>query len=276
MKKTYLIISLLLTISLSYAQHKGEYIGKYKECGQRKDFKCVEENLTKLIPLENNKKKLSEYFTVYSYVLYKQSNVSDALTKINEAISLNNKNFSAYYLRAQINEFLENTTNIESDLIKFLEIHKKQKSNLYKSEKITALSKLQRVGELEELLNNPNTTEKEKEKIQIGLISIKKNNKNYDDAIHDYKKLIEGNPNNNVFHNNLADTYLLNEQYDEGLQSVEKSIELNAQYPQAYITKAEILMKKNQIEEACIYINKALEFGILGSKLMQEFKHCQK
>lgn len=268
------IILLLFLVNInSFAQDKGELLGKSMRCAQLKEYQCLEDNLAKIIPLEKNKKKLSLYHNNLGIAQLNNGKFNEAVLSFNKSIEYNNKFYLPYYGRAKTNEFLKRENIIASDLMKFLEIYEKEKITRHYDEKIYALVFLNKKDDLEKELIQANT-DSEKMKIEIALIRIKKKQKLYEEAISDYLKLVEKYPNNHIVYNNLADTYLLNGEFSEGLNIVEKAIELNPKDKTSNMTKAELLMSQNKKQEACQFLSRSLELGFNKNLIPDLMKPC--
>lgn len=269
------IILLLFLINInSFAQDKGELLGLSKRCAQLNNYHCLEDNLSKVIPLEKNKKKLSFYYCNLGMAQLKNGKFNEALLSFNKSIENNNKYYLPYYGRAKTNEFLKRENLSVPDLIKFLEVYDKEKITRDYDEKIYALIFLNNKEELENELKKAKT-ENEKIKIEIALIRIKKRQKLYEEAIIDYLKLVEKHPNNYTILNNLADTFLLTGKFSEGLEVIEKAIELNPKDKTSNMTKAELLMSQNKNEEACKFLSLSIEFGFNRNFIPELLKECK-
>lgn len=271
--KLAILLCLLININL-LAQDKGELLGKSMKCAQLKDYQCVEDNLIILIPLEKNKKKLSLYHNNLGIAQLNNGKFNEAKLSFTKSIEYNNKYYLPYYGRAKTNEILNREKDMDSDLLKFIEIYEKERITRNYNEKIYALVYLNKKEELEKELINTNT-DSGKINIEIALIRIKKKQRIYEEAISDYLKLIKKYPNNHILYNNLADTYLLNGQFSEGLDVIDKALELNPNDKTSNMTKAELLMSQNKVEEACEFLNSSIELGFNKNLIPDLMKSCK-
>lgn len=274
MYKVLIVFLFGLISTLVFAQRKGEFLGKAIDCSQYKNYDCVIENLTQLIPLEKNKKKLSLYYTNLGIAQTNSGRANDAILSLNRAIENDEKYFLPYYVRAKTNDVLNNDeSKIQSDLTNFLYWRDKKKIARYDDEKIFALGRLEKIDELNKELVNAKS-DKRKIKIEIAKTGIKKRKKQFEEAVQDYLNIIEKYPNQAELYNSLADTYLKNRQIELGLEAVGKSIKLDSTYSTAYVTKGELLMTQNKAKEACENFNIAIKNGFRIS-YVKEYEFCK-
>lgn len=270
---TLLLIITIFSLNLQ-GQYKGELLGRARECSEKANFECVIENLNQLIPLEKNKDKLSNYYINLGIAHQNLNDLDKSLNAYNQAIELDKKNPLAYYRRGLLFEEIGNSKEMIKDLETFLSLFNKIKNGKAYQQKLAALGKL---GKTDELINERKNASSNEDIIGIEIIltRIKKDKKLYEEAISDYLKLIEKYPNNHILYNNLADTYLLNGQFSEGMIAVDKSIELNSKYFTSFMTKAELLMSLNKVEESCASLNKAIELGFNPTRIPDLLKQCK-
>jgi tetratricopeptide (TPR) repeat protein len=98
----------------------------------------------------------------------------------------------------------------------------------------------------------------------------------YQESLNLYLLLIKEKPSNSYNCNMIADTYLELGKFQEALKFANKAIVLDHTYAIAHITKAQVLLKLNNKNDACKEYNIALECGADPSRTtMQELlKSC--
>ena len=79
-----------------------------------------------------------------------------------------------------------------------------------------------------------------------------------DEAIKDYNKAIELDPDNAEAYNNLADLWLRMNNYDIAMKNINIAIEKNSKLYIAFVTRGEILMAIEKINEAIEDFNLAI------------------
>ena len=104
----------------------------------------------------------------------------------------------------------------------------------------------------------------------------------YQKALQAFKKASELNPQSASVHNNLADTYLRLNRLKLAEKEIERALELGGEeIGYYYLTYAELLFKKGEIEQGCSALKSAETFSEKDKalrKLVNEFRenHCAK
>jgi tetratricopeptide (TPR) repeat protein len=62
---------------------------------------------------------------------------------------------------------------------------------------------------------------------------------------------------------------------DEALADVNKAISLDPEYQIAYVTKGEILLKQDKVEEACTEFHNAIKHGFKKEQIVELMKNCK-
>ena len=83
--------------------------------------------------------------------------------------------------------------------------------------------------------------------------------KKYDDAIKNWKKAIELNPQYHFGYNNLGNVFLKKNKLQEALDCYDKAIDINSQYYEAYHNKGNVLKKMKDTLNAIKSFDKALQ-----------------
>jgi tetratricopeptide (TPR) repeat protein len=85
------------------------------------------------------------------------------------------------------------------------------------------------------------------------------NQGNLDEAISDYNRTIEINPNSALAYNGRGDVYLYQGNLDEAISDYSQAIAIDPQFTEAYYNRGTAYMKQGSLEEAVEDFNKALE-----------------
>ena len=93
--------------------------------------------------------------------------------------------------------------------------------------------------------------------------------KNYPQAIAEYGRAIDLNPNQPAFYENRAFAYLAMERLDEALTDFNKVIEISPKDEKAYIGRAQIYLKQTVFDSAIADADKAIEINPNEAKLYQ-------
>lgn len=81
----------------------------------------------------------------------------------------------------------------------------------------------------------------------------------YDEAIAEFKKVIETNPRDATAHSNLGNAYLLKGIADEAISEYKKAVNINPNYSAAYINLGEAYRRKGMLDEAISTLKKVIE-----------------
>ena len=102
----------------------------------------------------------------------------------------------------------------------------------------------------------------------------------YDDGISITNKLIEEKPEEPILYNILAEAYMRMGAYVGRTPQINKTISLKEDYDNGHLTKAQILIRQNKIEQACEELNLAKKYGADLDKINDNdkelFKACNK
>ncbi|PIX88841.1 MAG: hypothetical protein COZ31_05195, partial [Nitrospirae bacterium CG_4_10_14_3_um_filter_44_29] len=83
----------------------------------------------------------------------------------------------------------------------------------------------------------------------------------YDLSIADFNRAIDLSPQNGMAYNNRGFTFILMERYEEAENDIKKSLEFNPNNIYALNSMAELYSAKNDAEEACMWLKKAIGKG---------------
>lgn len=128
--------------------------------------------------------------------------------------------------------------------------------------------KLEKQESLQELIKAEQKEEEKREEkqeltawdyIRRGLRAIEE--KRFKDAIEEYGKAIEKDPENAAAHNNLGIVYSDLGRYEDSIKELKRAIELDSSYARAYYNLGNVFMKMEQYKEAIEKYMKAIEFN---------------
>ena len=86
--------------------------------------------------------------------------------------------------------------------------------------------------------------------------------RDYDQAIHDYNKVIEVNPRYAEAYNNRGIAYFYKGDYDQAIRDSTKAIEIGPRYAGAYYNRGAAYAKKGENDQAIRDLKKACELGL--------------
>ena len=168
------------------------------------------------------------------------------IDNLKKAIELNPKNYPAYSNLGAI--YVQ-----KKEYDKAIEIYKKaielnsKDDDMYKNITVTD-------GD-----NVIEATLKEFLYLNLGVVYSKK--REYDNAIENYKKIIELNPKNDTAYGRIGVMYGLKEDYGNAIDNLKKAIELNPQNSIAYDNLGVVYSKKEEYDKAIENCKKAIELN---------------
>ncbi|MGD2034723.1 MAG: hypothetical protein PVF73_06695 [Bacteroidales bacterium] len=92
---------------------------------------------------------------------------------------------------------------------------------------------------------------------------VAKTKKDYPEAIEAYKKYCELNPGSASAHCMLSEGYLLNGDYEKGMENINIAQSLSPEDPMVFKIKGLIYLRKNEFENGCNNLFRALQLGYL-------------
>lgn len=132
----------------------------------------------------------------------------------------------------------------------------KKAEELFNNEEFEGIIVLLTDGVLEKMLRKG---ENETTDLYIWRGNTWYNRKNYDNAIADYNKAIEINPNYALAFYNRGFAWVGKEEYNKAIEDYRKAIEIDSNYASAYVIKASILRAMKKYDTAIADYNKAIE-----------------
>ncbi|MDN3693854.1 tetratricopeptide repeat protein [Chryseobacterium tructae] len=266
--------SLLLLVSISFSLNVFAQDKKMaEECFKKADYKCAEEQYSKLAEKEQIRKIQSEYYNNLGTAQRRLGKSNLAFKSYDMALKTNPMSVSVY-------ENLASLYSQKGDKKKAIEyVEKGLKVNDKSPDLYLTRSKIYEMQDKKDLakadLNHILTFEPDNLFAKTGLANLKKNNGELEDALKDYNKLIAEKPES-LLYNGRADVYLRMKKNKEALTDVTKAISIDPKFAQSYVTKALILFNTAKPKEACENLDKAVGLGYEKAILAEYYAKCIK
>lgn len=266
---------LLFTLAASSAVHLFHAQDKKiaEECFSKANYKCAEEQYTKLAEKEQIQRFQSEYYDKLGTSQRRLGKTAQAFKSYDSALKSNPKSVSVYENLASLNnqkgsktkalEYINTAITLEPESANLYLLRSKIYDNLGKKD--LAQKDLQYV-----LSIAPDNIF-----ARTGLANLKKRNGDLEGALKDYNQLISEKPES-LLYSGRGDIYLKMKKTKEALADVNKSISVDPKFAQAYVTKAQILFDTAKPKEACTNLDKAVSLGYEKSLLQEYYAKCEK
>lgn len=269
MKKTLLLLA-FISLSLDvYAQDKN----KAEECFKKADYKCAEEQYSKLAEKEQIQRFQSEYYNNLGTAQRRLGKTDLAFKSYEKALKTNPMSASVYANLASLHSQKGDKTKALGYIENGLKIDDKNidlyltRSKIYDSQGKKELA----MKDLNQILSfAPDNVF-----AKTGLANLKKNNGELEEALKDYNKLIAEKPES-LLYNGRADVYLRLKKNKDALADVTKAISIDPKFAQSYATKAMILLEMGKPREACDNLDKAVGLGYEKAVLADYYAKCDK
>ncbi|PQA95078.1 hypothetical protein B0A69_06405 [Chryseobacterium shigense] len=267
MKKSLLLTALICSSFSLYAQDKK----MAEECFKKADYKCAEEQYTKLAEKEQIQKYQSEYYNSLGTAQRRLGKTVLALKSYESALKANPLSAPVYANLASLNSQKGNKTKALEYISEGLSIDAENpefyltRSKIYDSQSKKELA----INDLKQIL----TFAPDNIYAKTGLANLKKNSGDLDGALKDYNQLISEKPES-LLYNGRADVYFKMKKPKEALTDVNKAISIDPKFAQSYVTKALVLFDTAKPKEACENLNKAVSLGYEKAVLADYYTKC--
>lgn len=267
MKKTLLLTAFLCASFSLYAQDKKTA----EECFKKADYKCAEEQYTKLAEKEQIQKYQSEYYNNLGTAQRRLGKTTLALRSYDSALKANPLSAPVYANLASLNSQKGNKPKALEYIAKGLTIDAENpefyltRSKIYDSQGKKDLA----LNDLKQIL----TFAPDNIYAKTGLANLKKNNGDLDGALKDYNQLISEKPES-LLYNGRADVYFKMKKSKEALTDVNKAISIDPKFAHSYVTKALILFDTAKPKEACENLDRAVNLGYEKAILADYYAKC--
>lgn len=265
---------LLLVVSISfpsglYAQDKKQA----EECFKKADYKCAEEQYSKLAEKEQIQKFQSEYYNNLGTAQRRLGKTTQAFKSYESALKTNPMSAPVYANLASLHSQKGNKVKALEYIEKGLQVDDKN-PDLY----LTRSKIYDNQGKKEQAMQDLNqilTFAPDNIFAKTGLANLKKNNGDLNGALKDYNTLIAEKPES-LLYNGRADVYFKMKKYKEALSDVNKAVSIDPKFAQSYVTKALILLDTAKPKEACENLDKAVNLGYEKAILAEYYTKCTK
>ncbi|KNB60176.1 tetratricopeptide repeat protein [Chryseobacterium sp. Hurlbut01] len=270
MKKHLLIITLAFS-SLQFFSAQDKKTAE--ECMQKADFKCAEEQYTKLAEKEQIQKFQSEYYNNLGTAQRRLGKTTAAFKSYESALRSNPMSAAVYANLGSLHNQKGSKTKALDYLNKGLMIDD-QNAEMY----LTRSKVYENLGKkdlAEKDLRQVLTFAPDNIFARTGLANLKKRNGDLEGSLKDYNQLLSEKPES-LLYNGRADVYLKLKKYKEALADVNKAISIDGKFSQSYVTKALILFDTAKDKEACASLDKAVATGYEKGALSEQYAKCVK
>lgn len=269
MKKPLLLTAFICSSFSLYAQDKN----KAEDCFKKADYKCAEEQYSKLAEKEQIQKFQSEYYNNLGTAQRRLGKSALALKSYESALKANPLSAPVYANLASLNSQKGNKTKALEYISTGLKIDAENpefyltRSKIYDSQGKKDLA----LNDLKQIL----TFAPDNIFAKTGLANLKKNNGDLDGALKDYNQLISEKPES-LLYNGRADVYFKMKKPKEALADVNKAISIDPKFSHSYVTKALVLFDTAKPKEACENLDKAVNLGYEKAILADYYAKCVK
>ncbi|WP_343680494.1 tetratricopeptide repeat protein [Chryseobacterium arthrosphaerae] len=269
MKKTLLLTACIYFSFNAYSQDKKIA----EDCFNKGDYKCAEEQYSKLAEKEQIQKFKSEYYDYLGTAQRRSGKAALAFKSYESALKANPMSVSVYANLASLHSMKGNKIKALEYIQKGLQVDDKNpdlyltRSKIYDGQGKKDLA----INDLNQIL----TFAPDNIFAKTGLATLKKNNGDLDGALKDYNQLISEKPES-LLYNGRADVYLKMKKYREALTDVNKAVSIDPKFSQSYVTRALILFDTGKPKEACDNLDKAVALGYEKAVLTEYYVKCVK
>ncbi|WP_299178559.1 tetratricopeptide repeat protein [uncultured Chryseobacterium sp.] len=242
-----------------------------EECFKKADYKCAEEQYSKLAESEKIQKFQSEYYNNLGTSQRRLGKTSAAFKSYESALKANPMSASVYANLASLHsqrgskakalEYIEKGLKVDPENVEMY----LTRSKIYDTQGKKELA----VQELNQIL----TFAPDNIFARTGLANLKKNYGDLEGSLKDYNQLISEKPES-LLYNGRGDLYLKMKKNKEALADVNKAISIDPKFAHSYVTKALILFETQKPKEACANLDKAVSLGYEKPLLMEYYAKC--
>lgn len=267
--KKHLLLALAFIPLNFYAQDKKIA----EECFKKADYKCAEEQYSKLAENEKIQQIQSEYYNNLGTAQRRLGKITSAFKSYESALKANPMSASVYANLGSIHsqkgskqkalEYIRKGLQIEPESVEMYLTRSKVYENLGKKD-LAAEDLNQILGFAPDNIY-----------ARTSLANLKKNNSDLEGALKDYNQLIAEKPES-LLYSGRADVYFKMKKYKEALDDVNKAISIDAKFAPAHVNKALILLDTAKPKEACASLDKAVSLGYEKPLLLEYYTKCEK
>lgn len=270
MKKCLLILTVAAT-SLQFLPAQDKKMAE--DCLKKGDFKCAEEQYSRLAEKEQIQKFQSEYYNNLGTAQRRLGKIQSSFKSYESALKSNPLSASVYANLGSLHNQKGSKTKALEYLNKGLQIDD-QNAEMY----LTRSKVYENLGKkdlAEKDLNQILTFAPDNIFARTGLANLKKRTGDLEGSLKDYNQLLSEKPES-LLYNGRADVYIKLKKYKEALADVNKAISIDPKFSQSYFTKALILFDTAKDKEACASLDKAVATGYEKGALAEYYAKCSK
>lgn len=268
MKKHFLILLIASGLANAYAQDKKIA----EECFRKADYKCAEEQYSKLAQSERIQKLQSEYYNNLGTSQRRLGKTTSAFKSYESALKADPMSAAVYANLGSIHGQKGNKQAAIDYLNKGLQIEP-ENADIY----LTRAKVYENLGKKDlaaKDLNQILTFAPDNIYARTGLANLKKNSGDLEGALKDYNTLISEKPES-LLYSGRGDVYFKLKKNKEALADVNKAISIDPKFAQAHVNKALILFETAKIKEACASLDKAVSLGYEKPLLLEQYAKCE-
>ncbi|RMZ59812.1 tetratricopeptide repeat protein [Chryseobacterium nematophagum] len=269
MKKNLLLLSFIFSSFNFYAQDKTIA----EDCFKKADYKCAEEQYSKLAQNEKIQQIQSEYYNNLGTSQRRLGKTNLAFKSYESALKANPMSASVYANLGSIHGQKGSKQKALEYLSKGLQIEP-ESADMY----LTRAKIYESLGKKDlaaKDLNQILSFAPDNIYARTGLANLKKNSGDLEGSLQDYNQLISEKPES-LLYSGRADVYFKLKKNKEALADVNKAISIDPKFAQAHVNKALILFDLSKPKEACSSLDKAVSLGYEKPLLLEYYEKCDK
>lgn len=243
-----------------------------EDCFQKADYKCAEEQYSKLAQSERIQKLQSEYYNNLGTAQRRLGKTALAFKSYESALKANPMSAAVYANLGSIHGQKGNKQAAIDYLNKGLQIEP-ENADIY----LTRSKVYESLGKKDLAMKDLNkilTFAPDNIYARTGLANLKKNSGDLEGALKDYNQLISEKPES-LLYSGRGDVYFRLKKNKEALADVNKAISIDPKFAQAHVNKALILFETAKPKEACASLDKAVSLGYEKPLLMDYYSKCE-
>lgn len=268
MKKTLLLIAVaMLSVSLSAQDKKAA-----EECFRKADYKCAEEQYSKLAQDERIQQIKSEYYNYLGTAQRRLGKTTAAFKSYESALKANPMSASVYANLGSIHGQKGNKQAAIDYLNQGLKLEP-ENADMY----LTRAKVYENLGKKDlaaKDLNQILSFAPDNIYARTGLATLKKNSGDLEGALKDYNQLISEKPES-LLYSGRGDVYFKLKKNKEALADINKAIAIDPKFAQAHVNKALVLFETAKPKEACASLDKAVSLGYEKPLLLEYYSKCE-
>jgi tetratricopeptide (TPR) repeat protein len=271
--KKHLLLFTFVTFSAVQSLY-GQDKKTAEDCFNKANYKCAEEQYTKLADKEQIQRFQSEYYDKLGTSQRRLGKIPQAFKSYESALKSNPRSISVYENLASLHNQKGSKTKALEYVNTGISLLETDSPDLYLL-RSKIYENLGKKDLAQKDLNHVLSFAPDNIFARTGLANLKKRNGDLEGALKDYNQLISEKPES-LLYSGRGDIYLKMKKAKEALTDVNKSISIDPKFAQAYVTKALILFDTTKPKEACTNLDKAVSLGYEKALLAEYYTKCEK